>query len=124
MRLMMIGTTRLLITGLLVTVLLALTSAWSQAQDPLQDVEKGLMEKCAAAETHRQQMEGLKDPEKRATAMQRHCLVTEEVLALSMQPSSCVELCLRLWLDITSRAGRSSRPQRRDQRLQRMRWRC
>jgi len=58
---MTIGTTRTLISGLLVTGLLALTSAWSQTQDPLQDVEKRLSEKRTAAEIHHKQMEGIKD---------------------------------------------------------------
>jgi hypothetical protein len=82
---MTIGTTRLLITGLLVTGLLALTSAWSQAQDPLQDVEKRLSEKRTAAEIHRKQMEAIKDPDKLSTEMRRHFQMTEEVLALMLE---------------------------------------
>ncbi len=85
MRRMTIGTTRLLITGLLVTGLLALTSAWSQAQDPLQDVEKRLSEKRMAAEIHRKHMEGIKDPDKLSTEMRRHFQMTEEVLALMLE---------------------------------------
>jgi hypothetical protein len=85
MRQMTIGTTRTLIAGLLVMGLLALTGEWSQAQDPLQDVEKRLTEKRTAAETHRKQMEGLKDPDKLSTEMRRHFQMTEEVLALMLE---------------------------------------
>jgi hypothetical protein len=85
MRRMTSGTTRTLISGLLVTGLLALTSAWSQTQDPLQDVEKRLSEKRTAAEIHRKQMEGIKDPDKLSTEMRRHFQMTEEVLALMLE---------------------------------------
>ena len=67
------------------TGLLALTSAWSQTQDPLQDVEKRLSEKRTAAEIHRKQMEGIKDPDKLSTEMRRHFQMTEEVLALMLE---------------------------------------
>ena len=85
MRRTTIGTTRTLIAGLLVMSLLALTGEWSQAQDPLQDVEKRLTEKRTAAETHRKQMEGIKEPEKLSTEMRRHFQMTEEVLALMLE---------------------------------------
>ena len=85
MRRMTSGPTRTLISGLLVTGLLALTSAWSQTQDPLQDVEKRLSEKRTAAEIHRKQMEGIKDPDKLSTEMRRHFQMTEEVLALMLE---------------------------------------
>ncbi len=85
MRRMTINTTRTLVAGLLVMGLLALTSAWSQAQDPLQDVEKRLTEKRTAAETHRKQMEGIKDLDKLSTEMRRHFQMTEEVLALMLE---------------------------------------
>ena len=85
MKRMTIDTTRTLIAGLLVMGLLALTGEWSWAQEPLQDVEKRLTAKRTAAETHRKQMEGIKDPEKLSTAMQRHFQMTEEVLALMLE---------------------------------------
>jgi hypothetical protein len=85
MRRMTIGTTRTLISGLLVTGLLALSSAWGQTQDPLQDVEKRLSEKRTAAEIHRKQMEGIKEPDKLSTEMRRHFQMTEEVLALMVE---------------------------------------
>src|SRR6266566_5982531 len=91
MRRMTIGTTRTLIAGLLVMGLLAPTSGWSQAQDPLQDVEKRLTEKRTAAETHRKQMEGLKDPDKLSTEMRRHFQMTEEVLALMLERRRLLE---------------------------------
>jgi hypothetical protein len=59
MRRMTIGITHTLISGLLVTGLLVLSSAWGQTQDPLQDVEKRLAEKRTAAEIHRKQMESI-----------------------------------------------------------------
>jgi hypothetical protein len=82
---MTIGTTHTLISGLLVTGLLALSSAWGQTQDPLQDVEKRLSEKRTAAEIHRKQMEGIKEPDKLSTEMRRHFQMTEEVLALMVE---------------------------------------
>jgi hypothetical protein len=85
MRRMTIGTTHTLISGLLVTGLLALSSAWGQTQDPLQDVEKRLSEKRTAAEIHRKQMEGIKEPDKLSTEMRRHFQMTEEVLALMVE---------------------------------------
>jgi len=88
---MTIGTTRTLIAGLLVVGLLALTGEWSQAQDPLQDVEKRLTEKRTAAETHRKQMEGIKEPEKLSTEMRRHFQMTEEVLALMLERRKLLE---------------------------------
>jgi len=74
-----------LISGLLVMGLLAPTVGWSQTQDPLQDVEKRLTEKRTAAETHRKQMEDIKDPDKLSTEMRRHFQMTEEVLALMLE---------------------------------------
>ena len=91
MRRMTIGTTRTLIAGLLVMGLLALTGEWSQAQDPLQDVEKRLTEKRTAAETHRKQMEGIKEPEKLSTEMRWHFQMTEEVLALMLERRKLLE---------------------------------
>jgi len=88
---MTIGTTRTLIAGLLVVGLLALTGEWSQAQDPLQDVEKRLTEKRMAAETHRKQMEGIKDSDKLSTEMRRHFQMTEEVLALMLERRRLLE---------------------------------
>jgi hypothetical protein len=85
MRRMTIGTTHILISGLLATGLLALSSAWGQTQDPLQDVEKRLSEKRTAAEIHRKQMEGIKEPDKLSTEMRRHFQMTEEVLALMVE---------------------------------------
>ena len=85
MRRTTIGMTRTLISGLLVMGLLAPTSGWSQVQDPLQDVEKRLTEKRTAAETHRKQMEDIKDPDKLSTEMRRHFQMTEEVLALMLE---------------------------------------
>jgi hypothetical protein len=91
MRRMTIGTTCTLIAGLLVMGLLALTGEWSQAQDPLQDVEKRLTEKRMAAETHRKQMEGIKEPDKLSTEMRRHFQMTEEVLALMLERRRLLE---------------------------------
>ena len=91
MRRMTIGTTGTLIVGLLVMGLLALTGEWSQAQDPLQDVEKRLTEKRTAAETHRKQMEGIKEPDKLSTEMRRHFQMTEEVLALMLERRRLLE---------------------------------
>ena len=91
MRRMTISTTRTLIAGLLVMGLLALTGEWSQAQDPLQDVEKRLTEKRTAAETHRKQMEGIKEPDKLSTEMRRHFQMTEEVLALMLERRRLLE---------------------------------
>ena len=91
MRRMTIGTTRTLIAGLLVMGLLALTGEWSKAQDPLQDVEKRLTEKRTAAETHRKQMEGIKEPDKLSTEMRRHFQMTEEVLALMLERRRLLE---------------------------------
>jgi hypothetical protein len=85
MRRMTIGTTHALIFGLLMTGLLALSSAWSQTQDPLQDVEKRLTEKRTAAEIHRKQMEGIKEPDTLSTEMRRHFQMTEEILALMVE---------------------------------------
>jgi hypothetical protein len=85
MRGMTIGTTRTLIAGLLVTGLLAPLSAWSQSQDPLQDVEKRLTEKRTAAEIHRKQMESMKDPHTLSTEMRHHFQMTEEILALLVE---------------------------------------
>jgi len=88
---MTISTTRTLLAGLLVMGLLAPISGWSQTQDPLQDVEKRLAEKRTAAETHRKQMEGLKDPDKLSTEMRRHFQMTEEVLALMLERRKLLE---------------------------------
>src|SRR5262245_13182708 len=85
MRRMTIGTTHPLICGLLVTGLLALSSAWGQTQDPLQDVEKRLSDKRTAAEIHRKQMEGIKDSHTLSTEMRRHFQMTEEILALMVE---------------------------------------
>ena len=91
MRRTTISMTRTLISGLLVMGLLAPPSGWSQVQDPLQDVEKRLTEKRTAAETHRKQMEGLKDPDKLSTEMRRHFQMTEEVLALMLERRKLLE---------------------------------
>ena len=74
-----------LLSGLLALGALAPTVGWSQTSEPLQDVEKRLIEKRAAAAAHRTQMEGIKDPEKLLTEMQRHFQRTEEVLALLLE---------------------------------------
>lgn len=58
---------------------------WSQAAAPLQQVEKRLAERQAAADAHRKQMESIKDPDKLATAMQRHFQMTEEIIALMVE---------------------------------------
>jgi hypothetical protein len=82
---MTIGITHTLISGLLVTGLLVLSSAWGQTQDPLQDVEKRLAEKRTAAEIHRKQMESIKDPNTLSTEMRHHFQMTEEILALMVE---------------------------------------
>ena len=56
MRRTTIGTTMTLISGLLVMGLLALTGEWSQAQDPLQDMEKRLTEEVLALMLERQKL--------------------------------------------------------------------
>jgi hypothetical protein len=48
-------------------------------------VEKRLADKQAAAEAHRKQMEGIKDPTQLTTAMQQHFQMTEEILALLLE---------------------------------------
>lgn len=60
--------------------------AWSQApSEHLQHVEKQLAEKQAAAEAHRKQMEGIKDPQALNMEMRKHFQMTEEVLALMLE---------------------------------------
>jgi len=61
--------------------------SWAAAQTPahLQDVDKQLAEKRAAAETHRKQMEGVKDPDQLTVEMRRHFQMTEEMLALMLE---------------------------------------
>ena len=55
------------------------TMGWSQTSDPLQQVEKRLADKQAAAEAHRKQMEGIKDLNQLTTAMRQHFQMTEEI---------------------------------------------
>ena len=58
---------------------------WSQASEHLQHVEKQLAEKQAAAEAHRKQMEGIKDPQALNTEMRKHFQMTEGILALMLE---------------------------------------
>lgn len=71
--------------GLLVIWCAAPTIGWSQTADRLQQIDKRIAETRAAAEAHRKQMEGIKDPDKLATAMQRHFQMTEEIIALMVE---------------------------------------
>ena len=64
---------------------------WSQTPDHLQDVEKRLAEKRAAAEAHRMQMEGLKNPDRLSVEMRRHFQMTEEMLALMLERRKLME---------------------------------
>jgi hypothetical protein len=61
--------------------------SWAAAQTPdhLQHVDKQLAEKRAAAEAHRKQMEGVKDPDQLTVEMRRHFQMTEEMLALMLE---------------------------------------
>lgn len=61
------------------------TIGWTQTANPLQQVEKRLAERQAAADSHRKQMESIKDPDKLTTAMQRHFQMTEEIIALMVE---------------------------------------
>ena len=79
--------TRMTIT--LICSVLALTyvtpgTGWSQT-DRLQQLDKRLTERQSAADDHRKQMESIKDPDKLATAMQRHFQMTEEIIALMVE---------------------------------------
>jgi hypothetical protein len=69
----------MLLCGLLVVGALMPTMGWSQTSDPLQQVEKRLADKQAAAEAHRKQMEGIKDLNQLTTAMRQHFQMTEEI---------------------------------------------
>jgi hypothetical protein len=66
-------------------------TAWSQEQPSLQQVEKQLHEKRIAAETHQQQMQGIKDPEQLSVETQRHFRMTEEILALMLERRKLME---------------------------------
>lgn len=79
------GRAWILLCGLLAVGVLVPTVGWGQTPDPLQQVEKRLADKQAGAETHRKQMESLKDPNQLTTAMQQHFLMTEEILALMLE---------------------------------------
>ena len=57
----------------------------SQTTDRLQQIDKRLAEKRAAAEAHNKQMESIRDPDKLATAMQRHFQMTEEIIGLMVE---------------------------------------
>lgn len=74
-----------LICSLLTVICIAPSSGWSQTAAPLQQVEKRLAERQAAADAHRKQMESIKDPDKLTTAMQRHFQMTEEIIALMVE---------------------------------------
>lgn len=80
-----IGITGTLLYSLLAVGLLAPSLGWSQTTDSLQQVDKRLADKQAAAEAHRKQMETLKDPEQLTTAMRQHFQMTEELLALMLE---------------------------------------
>lgn len=74
-----------LICSLFTVIGIAPSIGWSQTAAPLQQVEKRLAERQAAAEVHRKQMESIKDPDKLTTAMQRHFQMTEEIIALMVE---------------------------------------
>ena len=69
----------------LALVWVAPSIGWSQTADQLQQVGKRLADKQTAAEAHRKQMESIKDPDKLATAMQRHFQMTDEIIALMVE---------------------------------------
>ena len=85
MKRMTTGIATTFLSGLVVISILILTSGWGHAQDSLQDVEKRLTVKRTAAETHRKQMDGIKDLEKLSTEMRRHFQMTEEVFTLMLE---------------------------------------
>ena len=79
------GKVWILLCGLLAAGALMPAMGWSQTSDALQQVEKRLADKQAAAEIHRQQMEAIKDPDQLKAAMQQHFKMTEEILALMLE---------------------------------------
>lgn len=76
---------RTIIAGALTMVMVGPFWAAAQTPDHLQRVEKQLAEKRAAAEAHRKQMEGVKDPDQLTVEMRRHFQMTEEMLALMLE---------------------------------------
>jgi hypothetical protein len=77
--------------GLLILGALAATPAPGQAPDQVQQVEQRLAEKRAAAEAHRKQMEGVKDPKQLSVEMRKHFQMTEEVIALMLERRKLME---------------------------------
>lgn len=73
-----------LICSVLALTYVAPGTGWSQT-DRLQQIDKRLAERQAAADAHRKQMESIKDPDKLAAAMQRHFQITEEIIALMVE---------------------------------------
>lgn len=65
--------------------------ASSQGSEHLQHVEKQLADKQAAAETHRKQLEGIKDPQILNTEMRKHFQMTEEILALMLERRKLID---------------------------------
>ena len=76
---------RTITAGTLATVMVGPFGAAAQTPDHLQRVEKQLAEKRAAADAHRKQMEGVKDPDQLTVEMRRHFQMTEEMLALMLE---------------------------------------
>lgn len=87
--------TRILLASAVAALMLSVGSlaavTFGQAPDHLQDVEKRLSEKRAAAEAHRKQMEGIKDPGQLSIELQRHFQMTEDVLALMLERKKLME---------------------------------
>jgi hypothetical protein len=67
------------------------TTAWSQTSDHLQQVDKRLADKRAAAEAHRKQMEGIKDPDQLSVELRKHFQMTEEMLALMLERKKMID---------------------------------
>lgn len=76
---------RTITAGALAVVMVGPFLAAAQTPDHLQRVDKQLAEKRAAAEAHRKQMEGVKDPDQLTVEMRRHFQMTEEMLALMLE---------------------------------------
>ena len=86
------GVAGLVVIAMLAAGVLAPARVWSQVPpEHLQHIEKQLAEKQAAVETHRKQMEGIKDPQALNTEMRKHFQMTEEILALMLERRKLTE---------------------------------
>jgi hypothetical protein len=84
------GSTVIIMT-LSATVLLPARASGQAPSEHLQHVEKQLAEKQAAAEAHRKQMEGIKDPQALNAEMRKHFQMTEDILALMLERRKLTE---------------------------------